>query len=73
MLQAEYLRGVYIIMNIPIVLTAFGTTAKAFETYGIMDEIFQKEQTVLVTVNDTKVIEPEDIIDEIERSVERAQ
>lgn len=37
------------------------------------DEIFQKEQTVLVTVNDTKVIEPEDIIDEIERSVERAQ
>ena len=25
----------------------------------------KKEQTVLVTVNDTKVIEPEDIIDEI--------
>ena len=37
-------------MSIPIVLTAFGTTAKAFETYGIMDEIFQekfKENPVL--------------------------
>lgn len=31
------------------------------------DEVFKKEQTVIVTVNDTKVIEPEDIIDEIER------
>jgi hypothetical protein len=30
-------------------------------------EVFKKEQTVLVTVNDIKVIEPEDIIDEIEK------
>ena len=30
-------------------------------------EVFKKEHTVLVTVNDIKVIEPEDIIDEIEK------
>ncbi|MFO7884403.1 MAG: sirohydrochlorin cobaltochelatase [Desulfobacteraceae bacterium] len=29
-------------MSIPIVLTAFGTTAKAFETYDRMDEIFRE-------------------------------
>ena len=28
--------------NIPIILTAFGTTAKAFATYEKMDQVFQQ-------------------------------